>query len=319
MADADLKLGPLASPRAVRQQRLKEWQHYWIGNEKFFFGLAVVNAKLLKLSFAYFYDRESGTFFERVSKGPMKVIRIPGTLFDDHGHYYDAGHNVFIRNHLDAQYHEVRFKTLETAKTPEMALELDLKQDLTERQPLVVILPIGDNRGMYSHKAVLPANGVIRVGDREIAFDDSDTRCIIDIHKAHYPYRTWWRWATFWGWSDDGREVGINLTRNVCLEPERLNECAFWLEGKLHRLGPAEISHKPDAFLEPWNIGTTDKAARLTFHPEGERSENINLGLIQSAFHQPYGTFNGEVDLPTGETVRVDKAWGVAEDHECRW
>ena len=71
MADADLKLGPLASPRAVRQQRLKEWQHYWIGNEKFFFGLAVVNAKLLKLSFAYFYDRESGTFFERVSKGPM--------------------------------------------------------------------------------------------------------------------------------------------------------------------------------------------------------------------------------------------------------
>lgn len=319
MDDAKLQLGPLASPRTVRQMRLKEWQHYWVGNEQFFFGLAVVDAKLLKLSFAYFVDRERGTFVERVSKGPFKDIHVPGTLFDDLGHFHAKDHNVTIRNHLDAQRHEVRFRARETKKSPNMVLKLDVRQDLSERQPLVVILPIGDNRGMYSHKAVLPANGRVRVGDREFSFDDSDTRCIIDIHKAHYPYRTWWRWATFWGWADDGREVGINLTKNVCLDDDKLNECAFWLDGELFRLGPAEITHKPNAVLEPWSIGTRDKAARLTFRPEGERSEKINMGLIQSAFHQPYGTFEGEVDLPTGETIRIDKAWGVAEDHTCRW
>ena len=319
MDQAALRLGPLPTTRGVRQLRLKEWQHYWVGNEKFFFGLAVVDAKLLKLSFAYFVDRELGTFVERTSKGPFRDIHVPVTLFDDRGHFRAKDHVVTIRNRLEAQRHDVRFRAAATTRLPEMDLELIVEQDLSKRQPLVVVLPIGGNRGMYSHKAVLPANGQLRVGDRTYQFDDSDTRCIIDIHKAHYPYRTWWRWATFWGWSDDGREVGINLTKNVCLDDDTLNECAFWLDGELHRLGPAEISHQPNGYLKPWNIGTTDGAVRLTFHPEGERSENINVGLIQSAFHQPYGTFEGEVDLPTGETVRVDRAWGVAENHQCRW
>jgi len=301
------------------QFRLKEWQHYWFANEAFFFGVAVVDAKYLKVSFAYFVDRKQGLFFEQSSKGPFKQTRLPQTLWDDVGYFRSRNHAVEIHNHLDQSRHEITLNIAEQRQTPAFTLEAVLEQDLSTRQPLVVSIPLGENRTMYSHKAIVPAKGKLIVGDRQVDFDEKDTRCIIDIHKAHYPYRTWWRWATFWGWATDGREIGLNLTENVAEKGSGLQECAFWLDGKLILLGPAAISHRPNATLEPWEVATQDGAIRLTFHPAGERAERINGGLFSSHFHQPYGTYTGEAQLPNGETIEIDRAWGVAEDHVCRW
>lgn len=299
--------------------RLKEWQHYWFANESFFFGVAVVDAKYLKLSFAYFVDRKNGTFFEHTSKSPFARTRLPQTLWNDEGYFKSPKHTVEIRNHLDQSRHEIKLDIKQQGQSPSITLEAVVEQDLASRQPLVVSIPLGDNRAMYSHKAVLPAKGRLVVAGKTYDFDPSDTRCITDIHKAHYPYRTWWRWATFWGWATDGREVGLNLTENVAQKGWGLQECAFWLDGKLTLLGPADISHKPNATLKPWDVATQDGSVKLSFHPEGERAERINGGFFSSHFHQPYGTYAGEAHLPTGETIEIDRAWGVAEDHVCRW
>jgi len=111
----------------------------------------------------------------------------------------------------------------------------------------------------------------------------------------------------------------MTLTDNVAIDHERMNECGFWVDGRLHHLGPARIEHDPKAPLQPWSVGTRNGAARFTFTPEGERRGHVQAGLVMSDFHQPYGRFEGTVALPTGETVRVPAAWGVAEDHSARW
>ena len=172
---------------------------------------------------------------------------------------------------------------------------------------------------MYSHKTILPAEGEIEVGGKKYAFGASDTRCIVDVHKAHYPYRTWWRWSTFWGYTTDGREIGMNLTENVAKDAAVLNECVLWVDGAMTRLGEADIKCRPGAYLDTWNIGTRDGAVRLTFHPEGERFEDLNFGAVKSQFHQPYGTYKGTIELLGGETLEIDRGWGVAENHRCRW
>lgn len=317
LEDAHLTTGPFAWPRVLRRFRLKEWQHFLLVGDGFFFGLAAVDTKFLKLAWSYLVERGVGPLAMRHTESPFHTALLPPELLDGHGRFVGGGFDIAIHNHLAAGYHTIAARIEGRGRTP--GLEADLRlQASPGREPLVVALPLGGNAAMYSHKEILPVEGELRIGPRRIAVRPESWRAIVDVHRAHYPYRTWWRWATFAGRDVQGREIGINLTDNVALHPARFNECAFWLDGKLHRLAPARFV-VPAEPLRPWSIGTVDGAVRLTFHPEGERAEKLELGLAASAFHQPYGRYEGDVELPTGERVRIAEAGGVAEDHVTRW
>ena len=319
MQDAAIRSGGIPWPRAWRRARLKEWQHIWLATPELYFGMAGVDAKFVKAGFSYAFERESGRFTEQSVDSPLGKAKMPGELWDDTGFLQIGGFRVDLHSHLDAGRLEFRLDAKATKKAPALAADVVLHYDLARVQPLLVNLELGRNRGMYSHKVVLPAEGEVTVDGRTYTVDPKRDRAIVDVHKAHYPYRTWWKWATCWGWDTEGREIGLNLTRNVALHAETLNECAFWLDGKLHQLAAAEIEHPPGDTTGTWSVGTTDGAARFTFQPEGERFGRVEMGVVSSSFHQPYGTYAGEIDLPTGETVTIREAWGVAEDHRCRW
>lgn len=318
MVDARRRTGPLPWPAPMRRLRVKEWQHFWVGCEDFFFGLAVVDAKYLKTSFTSFVDRRQGTVWEQSTQHPFSKVQVPRELWNEPGHFRAPGYEVELLSDLDNDRYRIRLDVASKKQSPRIEAEITLSAELATRQPLVVVLPLGKNRGMYSHKAVVPAEGEIRIDGLAYTFGADDTRCIIDIHKAHYPYRTWWRWATFWGYTTDGREVGMNLTENVAEDANRINECAVWVDGVMTRLGEADIRCEPGHYLDEWTVGTKDGSVRLTFQPEGERTEDLNYGLVKSAFHQPYGTYRGVIEVG-GESLTLDRAWGVAEHHQCRW
>jgi hypothetical protein len=117
---------------------------------------------------------------------------------------------------------------------------------------------------------------------------------------------------------DQGDTFAINLTQNVNTEDHRYNENALWMNGSLQRLGPARFRLDPARPLEPWHVSSACGAVDLEFLPQGERSEDLNLGLIQSCFHQPYGIFRGTVSFG-GRTREIQDAFGVCEDHRARW
>jgi hypothetical protein len=306
-------------PRWLVALRLKEWQHVWVVSDELYFGLAVVDAKYIQTGFTYAVDRASGEFVERTVQTPGVKATVPRELHDDKGSLRASGFSVDLHSHTAGGRLGFRLLAAGRRRQPRMEAELRLRWDTAKWSPLIAVLPFGGNRALYSLKAIVPVEGFVRVGARAYALGWDTARAILDVHKAHYPYRTWWRWATFWGRDDQGREVGLNLTDNVAVDQERTNECGFWLEGRLHRLGPARIEHDPQDALQPWSVGTRNGAARFTFTPEGERHGRVQAGLVMSRFHQPYGRFEGTVALPTGETVRVPAAWGVAEDHVARW
>lgn len=306
-------------PDWLVRARLKEWQHVWVVTDELYFGLAVVDTKYLKVGFTYAVDRATGSFVERTVQGARLRASLPRDLYDARGYLRAPDFAVDLHSNIAAGRLHFHLHAPGRRKKQRMEAELRVRWDAERWQPLVAVLPFGGNRALYTDKAILPVEGLVRVGTREYAVGWDTARAIVDIHKAHYPYRTWWRWATFWGRDEQGREVGLNLTANVAVDQERVNECAFWLDGRLHHLGPAAIEHPPGEPLSPWSVGTRDGAARFTFTPEGERHGRVQAGVVMSSFHQPYGRYEGSISLPTGETVRVPAAWGVAEDHVTRW
>ena len=58
--------------------------------------------------------------------------------------------------------------------------------------------------------------------------------------------------------------------------------------------------------------------AQQTFHTDGDRREDMRLGLVESAFVQRHGRYRGTLRCGD-ETIAVEDWWGLAEDHRAVW
>jgi hypothetical protein len=57
----------------------------------------------------------------------------------------------------------------------------------------------------------------------------------------------------------------------------------------------------------------------LELTPQGLRRERVNLGLVRTAYDQPYGLYSGTLVDSGGRRHTVEKAFGLAEDHIATW
>lgn len=326
LADVDLedasvptgRLGKLRLPPTLGRLRLKQWQHFALVNPRLVLTFAVVDVGYLRTSWCQVFDRVRGTRVEherRLLRGDVRVAR---SLWDDETHFRAPGYRVEIRNQLQAKRHVATLEADAHSGQPALRAHIHMSHDPRRDEPLVVSLPVGRGRVMYSHKAVIPAEGTVRVGPETYALSAADTHAIVDVHKAHYPHHTWWRWATFATRLPDGRSLGLNLTHNLVEDADIYNENVVWLDGRAHRLPGALFEFDPSAAEEPWHVGTRDSAVVLTFRPRGRRSEDLTAGPIRSRFKQLYGVFDGTIQLPH-ERLDVRGAAGLAEDHDSLW
>ena len=316
---ARIRKGPLPLKGALARFRLKEWQHYCLDLPGFFGTFAIVDSKFLKVSWFHGTERPGGDGFEHGRQSPLLNTRLARELYEDRCHVRARGYRIEVENRLDVGEHRIEIDIAARGDRPAVRGELRCLHDLRTVMPMVVVLPVGPNRGMYSHKVPLPLEGELEVGGETFRARPEDSQAILDIHKAHYPRHTWWNWATCAGRDADGRLIGLNLTHNVNTAEERFNENGVWVDGALHHLGAARFELDKQRVLEPWHLVTTDGAVDLRFTPEGERCDDINLGLVRSVFHQPYGRFDGTVKLADGEVLPIDGLYGVCEDHVAKW
>ena len=304
------------APRALRKMRLKRWQHFCLVHPEALVTCAVVDAAYLKTSWVQFVDLNGGLRLEHHQQAPRADVAISDALFDGTTHFRRRRYELSVRNHLDAGRHTLRIDIGQDARRGLPAISGELRalhpmgQDRIE--PLVVALPLHNQRAMYSHKVALPVEGRLSIGRRCLLFDPSECFAILDIHAAHYPHHTWWKWATF-ATKVGKHRVALNLTRNVVVG-EELNENAIWLDGKLQRLDTALF----ERVGQRWRVGSRDSRVDLTFTPLGARTENLNLGVVRSRFEQFYGRFHGSL-RHGDEVVDIDGAVGLFEDHDSKW
>ncbi len=303
-------------PGPLGRLRLKQWEHWLVVTPEVAVTFAAVDAAYTRLAWIQVIDRRDGTRIEHRREGPLVRARLCDALWDDRSYARSANLAVELHNHLDRGGHRAVCTAISPG-LPAVGIDLWAESPIPATEPRVVVLPVGRNRAMYSHKVPLPVSGAVRVGEKRYAVDRATATAVLDVHKAHYPRDTWWNWATAVGFDDAGRRVGFNLTANVA--EGDANENAAWIDGRHHDLGPgARFSLASD----PWTalVGDgTGAGLDVTFTAAGERSENIDLGgFVRSRFRQRYGTFSGTLRLPDG-TVPLRDWFGLMEDHHARW
>lgn len=328
---ADARFAP-GTPRwgVLRARRLVEFQHFAIGNGRFHVSVALFDTKRIGQAQVSIYDRATRTKYRHERKAMPWELRLPETVLDGEAAFRRGGFHITFQNGLARGEHTLAFRCPAARGLPEVAGEFRCPE-VPETGPVVVCLPFTDTANgpaMYSHKAILPAEGRLRIGGEPHDFPLAASYTMTDIHKGYYPNPLRWNWAAGAGFLPDGRRFGFNLTRNAARNPDTYNENWIWLQdsadpaalrGTAHRFTAVDFSFRDsNALGEPWRVRDAAGRVDVAFTPEVAHSIDLNAGFMHSRYRGPYGTFQGRLSLPNGEAIDLSPAFGMAEDFYLR-
>jgi len=313
---ADRPLG-IWAPRPLLSFRLKEWQAFQLGNSRFFMLAVLYNAKVSALAQFIVYDKEHKKkyLFEKVL--PSWKIKVPSSIWDSRQSYRDKSCSIELISHLDKGRFYINIKVSGYKELPDIEGNFEAFHDNGLAEPIVVSIPFGKNRGMYSHKCLMPVQGSLSIDGKKTQFLRKDSFAIIDDHKGFYPYVMKYDWITAAGFNDSGQLVGFNLTDNQSLDPEKYNENCLWLDGKLNLLPPVKFK-RPDGVEGNWLIRDKYGMVDLVFKPETMGTIDMNFLILKVKYWGPFGYCNGFIKGKTGTKVMVNEYFGMGEDKYVR-
>jgi hypothetical protein len=297
--------------------RLKEWQAFQLGNSRWFMLAVLYNAKVSALAQFIAYDKENKKkyLFEKVL--PSWMIKVPDAIWDARQSYQDKNCRIELISQLGRGRFYINIQIRGYRGMPDTEAHFEAFHDDGLVEPIVVSIPFGKNRGVYSHKCLMPMQGRLSIGDEKVEFLRQESFAIIDDHKGFYPYVMKYDWATAAGYNDRGQLIGFNLTDNQSLDPEKFNENCLWLDGKLNLLPPVKFN-RPDGVEGDWLIRDRYGMVDLVFKPETMGKIDINYLILKVKYRGPLGYCNGFIKDRSGNKVAINQYFGMGEDKYIR-
>lgn len=297
----------LALPRFFNNSRIKEWEAYEVSFDEGFICGAIYDMGELVFNVLIFYDREAKTVQANQIFGiPRKCVA--NSLYNTVNHLKTGDFEGRIENHFENGKVKIdcRYAPKAKGKLP-MATDLSFTQCAPHG---VTVMPLGENRPLYTLKGFFRAEGTISIGDRIFKMNERSTG-IIDDHKGYYPRHAHYDWVTAMG-SKNGSPLGINLCKNQALDGEKYCENIMWLNGGLHLLPPVEFVHENDRL---WHVfDPKHGAVDLRFKIDDHYRLHKGLGGISSDYAAPYGVVEGFALDNDGNKIMLDGLLGMGED-----
>jgi len=306
----------LPMPRPIRAFRLKEWQAFQFGNDRYFVIVALFNAKLLALAQVKIYDRERRCKHLFEHKLPGWALRAPRNLLDSHMQWRGADASIRFVNRLVDDRITIELELPASASMP--ALRGSVTADATGCEPEVVCIPFTDNRGMYSHKGCLPLSGELQLGEETLRFTHADSFLLMDDHKGYYGHVMRWDWVTGGGFDRHGRRIGFNLTHNASIDPDEYNENCLWIDGRAHLLPPVTFIRRTDSTPELWEVRDQAGEVEVDFVVELDGRVRVNALVVESRYRGPFGQVRGSIRAADGERVNLGGMFGMGEEFYLR-
>lgn len=293
-----------------RRDEFRQFQFLGAISESVVIGCALTRTRKLNSAFAYLY-RPSDQAFHEIRLRGTSGSEVAMSLDPDSGISEFIGDDGSLR--IEALPSGVKRLRIEHAD-----VDVDLQIRDSDFETLRLCSAAGPNGWAYAQKvAGVPATGSVRspVGD----FDLEQVRAC-----GHHDYtagflrpETWWNWACVSGRSDDGRLIGLNVSRGV--NETSFSENCFWVDGVRTSLGSMHFEFDADTLDVPWHISETTGPTRLTFTPAHGYHATGERGDVAMNFHQLFGSFSGELASAAGDPIVLRSVPGFAETQYVRW
>ncbi|MGA4540771.1 DUF2804 domain-containing protein [Uniformispora flossi] len=301
--------------RVLRGLRLKEWIGFTLLHPDWYASLIMQDAHYLASSEFYAYDRARGALHQHAANARGGSLGLPADLLGGSRCAFRRGGYALAYEFAEASgRHRLRFDIAATAKAPAVSGELELDA-AAATAPLSVSSRLPGGGRMYTHKAVFPVEGTLRVGDAEVVFDGEHDLAILDEHKSLLPYRTSWLWGTFAAPTAAG-VVGANFADRAEVPGEQEESC-IWSPTAAEPLADIVFTPESDDPAAPWRIRSADGRLDVLFEPEGRKVVRHQLGILAIDYFQAFGTYTGTLRT-AGATHTVSGVHGVCESMRAR-
>lgn len=307
----DIKANPL---------RIKEWDYYYIGNDRFGVALTIADNSYMGLGSVSFLNFKTGYW---KTKSVMTILPLGKTCLPETS---EAGDVSFQHQNLDLRFENDGFTRRLQCQMRSFEKSADFSCDIVLSDPprdsMVIATPFSKKKHFYYNQKIncLTATGFVRIGDVEYLFNKGSFG-VLDWGRGVWTYHNTWNWASMSSLVN-GKKIGFNFGYGFG-DTSQATENMLFYDGYATKLNQVEFSipvdsnQKPE-YLKPWNITSDDGRVNLIFTPIIDRHDNMNLGILKSVQHQVFGKFSGTLKTDH-EELTIKDLMGFAERVSNKW
>lgn len=302
--------------------RLKEWDYYYIGNDRYGVALTVADNSYMGLDSISFLSFEGRPW--EITKSPMSVFPmgrtgLPSTSAE--GITASSGkRHALLFQAADGQRnltaHMDRFRGQEP---------IDVHLTLTDEpeESMVICTPFPKPGHFYFNQKIncMRAQGTVRIGDDLYLFNPGDSFAVLDWGRGVWTYHNTWYWGSASGLVD-GADFGFNIGYGFG-DTSAATENMLFYKGKAHKLSKVDfgipLRNGKECWMRAWSMTSDDGRFEMEFVPVLDRASCTDVKLIKSDQHQVFGRFTGTAVLDDGTRLEVKDLMGFAEKVENKW
>ncbi|MDE7004018.1 MAG: DUF2804 domain-containing protein [Oscillospiraceae bacterium] len=318
------RLLPVYDRKKVRGglTRLKEWDYYYIGNDRFGLALTIADNSYMGLDSISFLSFEGKPW--EVTKSPMSALPMGRTGLPSTS---AAGITA-----SSGKKHAILFQVGEGKRQLTAHMDgfkdgkpLDAQVTLTgePEESMVICTPFEKKAHFYYNQKIncMRASGVVRIGEEEYRFTPEDSFAVLDWGRGVWTYHNTWYWGSASGLAE-GADFGFNIGYGFG-DTSAATENMLFYRGRAHKLSQVNfgISMKDgkEDYMKPWRFTSDDGRFEMDFVPVIDRVSCTDVKLIKSDQHQVFGRFSGTAVLDGGDRLEVRDLFGFAEKVENKW
>ena len=318
------KLLPIYDRSKVKggRTRLKEWDYYYVGNDRFGVALTVADNSYMGLDSISFLSFE-GTPWQ-ITKSPMRAFPMGRTALPSHsgsGVTASSGRGYGLcfrvedgRRELTA--HMDKFRNKE-------AIDISLTLTAEPEESMVICTPFAKQGHFYFNQKIncMRASGTVELGGTRYDFRPEDSFGLLDWGRGVWTYHNTWYWGSASG-VVDGVDFGFNIGYGFG-DTSAASENMLFYRGRAHKLSRVTFNiptkNGREDYLAPWTFTSDDGRFEMDFTPILDRAACTDVKLIKSDQHQVFGRFSGAAVLDDGTVLQIRDLMGFAEKVENKW
>ena len=340
------RLLPVYDRKKVRGglTRLKEWDYYYIGNDRFGLALTIADNSYMGLDSISFLSFEGKPW--EVTKSPMSALPMGRTGLPSTS---AAGITA-----SSGKKHAILFQVGEGKRQLTAHMDgfkdgrpLDAQVTLTgePEESMVICTPFEKKAHFYYNQKIncMRASGVVRIGEEEyrftpeaLAWSEASFGFLLFLllwflFVFWFVLLVWGRGLCtflicwFWGSASglaEGADFGFNIGYGFG-DTSAATENMLFYRGRAHKLSQVNfgipMKDGREDYMKPWRFTSDDGRFEMGFVPVIDRASCTDVKLIKSDQHQVFGRFSGTVVLDGGDRLEVRDLFGFAEKVENKW
>ncbi|MDR1002185.1 MAG: DUF2804 domain-containing protein [Oscillospiraceae bacterium] len=314
-------------PSLRRAMRLKEWDYYLFGDDRYQIALTIADNGYMGLISASFIDLEKGFDItkSKMAAFPMGSFDMP--FSSDNGDIVYRSKKVSLNFIKGNKTRKVSMRWINFDDSKELYADVTFVQN--DEDSMAIAVPFEGKAAKagkfyYNHKInCMPVFGKVKLGAEEFNFSENTTFGCLDWGRGVWPYDNNWVWCSASGLYK-GERFGFNLGTGFG-DRAQCGENIFYYKGKGYKVGELQIDVPKGNYKQgEWTFRGEDGLIDLRMIPSYERLADISvLGLLKSEQHQVFGKYYGTVVLIEDDgsetTVTLDGLTGFSEDVINKW